>query len=82
MLKRSRHKIEQLLIAGYDSLSQMTFRRKLPETVKFLEDELGAVILNGITPCKFLFLSGKIIGHRKTIALTLLPPGYIAISCI
>ncbi|EFO84083.1 hypothetical protein CRE_16932 [Caenorhabditis remanei] len=32
---------------GFDSLSQMSFRRKLPETVKFLEKTLGSVVLNG-----------------------------------
>ncbi|CAD6198670.1 unnamed protein product [Caenorhabditis auriculariae] len=32
---------------GFDSLSQMSFRRKLPKTVKFLEEVLGSVVLNG-----------------------------------
>lgn len=32
---------------GFDSLSQMSFRRKLPKTVKFVEDVLEAVVLNG-----------------------------------
>ncbi|VDK68396.1 unnamed protein product [Onchocerca ochengi] len=32
---------------GFDSLSQMSFRRKLPKTVKFIEEELDAVVLNG-----------------------------------
>lgn len=32
---------------GFDSLSQMSFRRKLPQTVKFLEETLGSVVLNG-----------------------------------
>lgn len=32
---------------GFDSLSQMSFRRKLPKTVKFLEETLGSVVLNG-----------------------------------
>lgn len=32
---------------GFDSLSQMSFRRKLPLTVKFVEEELGAVVLDG-----------------------------------
>uniref|UniRef100_A0A914ZF39 Uncharacterized protein n=1 Tax=Parascaris univalens TaxID=6257 RepID=A0A914ZF39_PARUN len=31
---------------GFDSLSQMSFRRKLPLTVKFVEQELGAVVLD------------------------------------
>ncbi|KHJ92230.1 hypothetical protein OESDEN_07888 [Oesophagostomum dentatum] len=32
---------------GFDSLSQMSFRRKLPLSVKVLEETLGAVVLNG-----------------------------------
>lgn len=32
---------------GFDSLSQMSFRRKLPKTVDFLEKKLGSVVLNG-----------------------------------
>ncbi|GMR48160.1 hypothetical protein PMAYCL1PPCAC_18355, partial [Pristionchus mayeri] len=32
---------------GFDSLSQMSFRRTLPKTVEFLENELGSVVLNG-----------------------------------
>ncbi|CAI2352335.1 unnamed protein product [Caenorhabditis sp. 36 PRJEB53466] len=32
---------------GFDSLSQMSFRRKLPKTVKFLEETLGSTVLNG-----------------------------------
>ncbi|KAF8371356.1 hypothetical protein PRIPAC_77785, partial [Pristionchus pacificus] len=32
---------------GFDSLSQMSFRRTLPKTVEFLEKELGSVVLNG-----------------------------------
>ncbi|PIC31689.1 hypothetical protein B9Z55_012303 [Caenorhabditis nigoni] len=32
---------------GFDSLSQMSFRRKLPKTVDFLENTLGSVVLNG-----------------------------------
>lgn len=32
---------------GFDSLSQMSFRRKLPKTVDFLEKTLGSVVLNG-----------------------------------
>uniref|UniRef100_A0A8R1E3N2 Uncharacterized protein n=1 Tax=Caenorhabditis japonica TaxID=281687 RepID=A0A8R1E3N2_CAEJA len=32
---------------GFDSLSQMSFRRKLPQTVKFLEETLGSTVLNG-----------------------------------
>ena len=33
---------------GFDSLSQMSFRRKLKKTVKVLEDIIGSVVLNGI----------------------------------
>ncbi|PAV78049.1 hypothetical protein WR25_00929 isoform B [Diploscapter pachys] len=32
---------------GFDSLSQMSFRRKLKKTVKVLEDVIGSVVLNG-----------------------------------
>ncbi|VDK85954.1 unnamed protein product [Litomosoides sigmodontis] len=32
---------------GFDSLSQMSFRRKLPKTVKYIEEELDAVVLDG-----------------------------------
>lgn len=32
---------------GMDSLSQMTYRRKLPKTVKYLEEVMGSVVLNG-----------------------------------
>uniref|UniRef100_A0A1I7UIR9 Uncharacterized protein n=1 Tax=Caenorhabditis tropicalis TaxID=1561998 RepID=A0A1I7UIR9_9PELO len=32
---------------GFDSLSQMSFRRKLPKTVKFLEETMESVVLNG-----------------------------------
>ncbi|KAK6055672.1 hypothetical protein COOONC_06821 [Cooperia oncophora] len=32
---------------GFDSLSQMSFRRKLPKTVEVLENSLGSVVLNG-----------------------------------
>ncbi|VDL67162.1 unnamed protein product [Nippostrongylus brasiliensis] len=32
---------------GFDSLSQMSFRRKLPKTVQLLEGTLGSVVLNG-----------------------------------
>lgn len=32
---------------GFDSLSQMSFRRKMPKTVEFIEKELEAVVLNG-----------------------------------
>ncbi|GMT10823.1 hypothetical protein PFISCL1PPCAC_2120, partial [Pristionchus fissidentatus] len=36
-----------VLMLSFDSVSQMTFRRKLPKTVKFLEESLKAVVLNG-----------------------------------
>ncbi|VDM11989.1 unnamed protein product [Wuchereria bancrofti] len=32
---------------GFDSLSQMSFRRKLPKTVKYIEEEFDAVVLDG-----------------------------------
>ncbi|VDM72817.1 unnamed protein product [Strongylus vulgaris] len=32
---------------GFDSLSQMSFRRKLPKSVQVIEETLGAVVLNG-----------------------------------
>lgn len=32
---------------GFDSVSHMTFLRKLPKTVKVLEETLDTVILNG-----------------------------------
>ncbi|CAD6199776.1 unnamed protein product [Caenorhabditis auriculariae] len=34
-------------ILSFDSMSQMGFRRKMPKTVKFLEETLGSVVLNG-----------------------------------
>ena len=34
-------------ILGFDSLSQMATRRSLPRTVKYLEDAMQAVVLNG-----------------------------------
>ncbi|KHN79853.1 hypothetical protein Tcan_07595 [Toxocara canis] len=33
---------------GFDSLSQMSFRRKLPLTVKYVEERLEAVVLDGL----------------------------------
>ncbi|GMR48998.1 hypothetical protein PMAYCL1PPCAC_19193 [Pristionchus mayeri] len=36
-----------VLMVSFDSVSQMTFRRKLPKTVRFLEEKLDAVVLNG-----------------------------------
>lgn len=32
---------------GFDSLSQMNFRRNLPKSVDFLENTMGSVVLNG-----------------------------------
>lgn len=34
-------------VLGFDSLSQMAMRRSLPKTVKYLEDAMQAVVLNG-----------------------------------
>lgn len=36
-----------LFFMGLDSLSQQAYRRSLPLTVKFLEEELGSVVLDG-----------------------------------
>lgn len=36
-----------LLFLGFDSLSQQAFRRNLPLTVDYLEEEMGSVVLNG-----------------------------------
>ena len=42
---------------GFDSLSQMSFRRNLPKTVGFLENVMEAVVLNGFNwPFTFLTL--------------------------
>ncbi|CEF69499.1 Protein of unknown function DUF229 family and Alkaline-phosphatase-like, core domain-containing protein [Strongyloides ratti] len=53
-------------IISYDSLSQMAFRRLLPKTVKYFEDTMKGVILNGYnivgdgTPQAFIpILTGK-----------------------
>uniref|UniRef100_A0A1I7VZ31 DUF229 domain-containing protein n=1 Tax=Loa loa TaxID=7209 RepID=A0A1I7VZ31_LOALO len=35
------------IFIGFDSLSQMSFRRKLPKTVKYIEEEFDAVVLDG-----------------------------------
>ena len=32
---------------GFDSLSQMSFRRNLPKSVEYLEKVMGSVVLNG-----------------------------------
>ncbi|GMR62931.1 hypothetical protein PMAYCL1PPCAC_33126 [Pristionchus mayeri] len=45
--KTSEKKRWSVLMMSFDSVSQMTFRRKLPKTAKFLEEELGTVVLNG-----------------------------------
>uniref|UniRef100_A0A0N4Z9Q6 Type I phosphodiesterase / nucleotide pyrophosphatase family protein n=1 Tax=Parastrongyloides trichosuri TaxID=131310 RepID=A0A0N4Z9Q6_PARTI len=34
-------------IISYDSLSQMAFRRLLPKTVRYFEDEMNGIVLNG-----------------------------------
>ncbi|KAK6031246.1 hypothetical protein OSTOST_02606, partial [Ostertagia ostertagi] len=36
-----------IFFLGFDSLSHMSFRRKLPKTVEVLEKTLGSVVLNG-----------------------------------
>ncbi|KAK5972176.1 Elongation factor Tu [Trichostrongylus colubriformis] len=36
-----------VFILGFDSLSQMTFRRKMPKTVEVLEHSFGSIVLNG-----------------------------------
>ncbi|EGT35503.1 hypothetical protein CAEBREN_29956 [Caenorhabditis brenneri] len=46
-LREEEKKKYNVYILGFDSLSQMSFRRKLPKTVKFLEETLGSVVLNG-----------------------------------
>lgn len=35
-------------VLGFDSLSQMSFRRNLPLTVEYLEKVMGSSVLNGI----------------------------------
>ncbi|GMS80429.1 hypothetical protein PENTCL1PPCAC_2604, partial [Pristionchus entomophagus] len=46
-VKESDKKRWSVLMISFDSVSQMTFRRKLPKTVKYLEEELGTIVLNG-----------------------------------
>ncbi len=53
-------------ILGFDSLSQMSFRRNMPQTVRYLEKEMGTLVLNGFnivgdgTPQAFIpFLTGQ-----------------------
>ena len=48
-----------VLMIGLDSMSHMSYQRKLPMTYKFLRDKLGAVILNGY----------NIVGDATTAAL-------------
>ena len=36
-----------VLIWGQDSVSRLMFMRKLPKTFKYLEEELGAIVLKG-----------------------------------
>lgn len=36
-----------VLMFGFDSLSRNTFIRKLPQSYKYLHDQLGAVVLEG-----------------------------------
>ncbi|KAF1752938.1 hypothetical protein GCK72_019493 [Caenorhabditis remanei] len=47
LTKLEKRKSYNVYFLGFDSLSQMSFRRKLPRTVKFLEETLGSVVLNG-----------------------------------
>lgn len=35
-------------ILGFDSLSQMAFRRNLPLTTNYLENVMGSAVINGI----------------------------------
>ena len=48
-----------VLMFGLDSMSHMSYQRKLPQMYKFLRDELDAVILNGY----------NIVGDATTAAL-------------
>lgn len=32
---------------GFDSMSQMAFRRSLPKTTRFLEETMESIVLNG-----------------------------------
>ena len=48
-----------ILMIGLDSMSHMSYQRKLPKTYKFLREELGAVVLN----------SYNIVGDATTAAL-------------
>ena len=48
-----------VLIFGLDSMSHMSYQRKLPKTYSFLRDKLGAVILHGY----------NIVGDATTAAL-------------
>ncbi|CAI5447479.1 unnamed protein product [Caenorhabditis angaria] len=45
--KIAKEKPLNVYFLGFDSLSQMSFRRKLPNTVKFLEETMESVVLNG-----------------------------------
>ncbi|GMR50749.1 hypothetical protein PMAYCL1PPCAC_20944, partial [Pristionchus mayeri] len=45
--QRDHYKKWNVLMVSFDSVSQMTFRRKLPKTVRFLEEKLEAVVMNG-----------------------------------
>ncbi|CAB3409769.1 unnamed protein product [Caenorhabditis bovis] len=44
---RGNKKPMNVYFLGFDSLSQMSFRRKLPKTVDYLEKVMGSVVLNG-----------------------------------
>lgn len=43
-----RKRRQHYIFIGFDSLSQMSFRRKLPKTVKYIEEEFDAVVLDGM----------------------------------
>lgn len=60
-----------VLMIGLDSMSHMSYQRKLPKTYKFLRDELGAVIFNGYnivgdatTAAVLPMLTGKFVKKR------------------
>jgi hypothetical protein len=49
-MKRKHHNVNRTMnvyILSFDSLSQMSFRRNLPKTVKFLEEDMDFTVFNG-----------------------------------
>ena len=59
-----------ILVLGFDSTSHATFRRKLPQTVEYLERKLDANVLRGFsivgdgtTPFTTALLCGKFVGE-------------------